>query len=171
MRTVDLPLRTRVAALAGRAIADASRIAGAGEGSVIGGRVTLAIDKRALELMAAGHQSAVVSGTNGKTTTTRLLTAGLSTLGSVTTNSAGANLLSGLVGALSAHRGAPLAALEVDEGLLPRAVAAVHPSAVVLLNLSRDQLDRIGEVRLNAEKWRSAIASARDFPSAPRDRE
>src|SRR3954470_4919680 len=97
MGLVELPLRTRVAALAGRAIADASRWVGAGEGSVIGGRVALAIDQRSLELMAAGHQSAVVSGTNGKTTTTRLLAAALATKGAVNTNSAGANLIPGLV--------------------------------------------------------------------------
>ncbi|MDQ3896430.1 MAG: MurT ligase domain-containing protein [Actinomycetota bacterium] len=160
MPTVDLPLRTRVAALAGRAIADASRLAGAGEGSVIGGRVTLAIDKRALELMAAGHQSAVVSGTNGKTTTTRLLAAALATRGPVNTNSAGANLLPGLVSSLFRGRAGAAVALEVDEGHLAEAVAAVHPTAVVLLNLSRDQLDRFGEVRRHASDWRLALAAS-----------
>ena len=160
MPTVDLPLRTRVAALAGRAIADASRLAGAGEGSVIGGRVTLAIDKRALELMAAGHQSAVVSGTNGKTTTTRLLAAALSTRGPVNTNSAGANLIPGLVSSLFRGRAGAAVALEVDEGHLAEAVAAVHPTAVVLLNLSRDQLDRFGEVRRHASDWRLALAAS-----------
>ena len=160
MPTVDLPLRTRVAALAGRAIADASRLAGAGEGSVIGGRVTLAIDKRALELMAAGHQSAVVSGTNGKTTTTRLLAAALSTRGPVSTNSAGANLIPGLVSTLFRGRAEAAVALEVDEGHLAEAIAAVHPTAVVLLNLSRDQLDRFGEVRRHASDWRLALAAS-----------
>ncbi len=161
MLVMALPLRTRLAVVAGQTVAELSRRAGTGQGSAIGGRVTLALDSRALELVAGGHESALVSGTNGKTTTTRLLAAGLGTLGNVTTNLAGANLLSGLVSALSAHRGAPLAALEVDEGLLPRAVEAVRPAAVVLLNLSRDQLDRIGEVRLNADKWRRAVVAAR----------
>jgi lipid II isoglutaminyl synthase (glutamine-hydrolysing) len=160
MPTVDLPLRTRVAALAGRAIADASRLAGTGEGSVIGGRVTLAIDKRALELMAAGHQSVVVSGTNGKTTTTRLLAAALATRGPVSTNSAGANLIPGLVSTLFRGRAEAAVALEVDEGHLAEAVAAVHPTAVVLLNLSRDQLDRFGEVRRHASDWRRALAAS-----------
>lgn len=160
MRSVDLPLRTRVAALAGRAIADASRWVGAGEGSVIGGRVTLAIDQRALELMAAGHQSVAVSGTNGKTTTTRLLAAALSTRGPVSTNSAGANLIPGLVSSLFRGRAGAAVALEVDEGHLAEAVAAVHPTAVVLLNLSRDQLDRFGEVRRHAADWRLALAAS-----------
>ncbi|MGH9265927.1 MAG: MurT ligase domain-containing protein [Acidimicrobiales bacterium] len=160
MRSVDLPLRTRVAALAGRAIADASRWLGTGEGSVIGGRVTLAIDQRALELMAAGHQSVVVTGTNGKTTTTRLLAAALSTRGPVSTNSAGANLIPGLVSTLFRGRAGAAVALEVDEGHLAEAVAAVHPTAVVLLNLSRDQLDRFGEVRRHASDWRLALAAS-----------
>jgi len=149
-----------MAALAGRAIADASRWVGAGEGSVIGGRVTLAIDQRALELMAAGHQSVAISGTNGKTTTTRLLAAALSTRGPVSTNSAGANLLPGLVSSLFRGRAGAAVALEVDEGHLAEAIAAVHPTAVVLLNLSRDQLDRFGEVRRHAADWRLALAAS-----------
>src|SRR5438270_8953466 len=144
-----LPLRTRVASGAGRAVAALSRRVGAGEGSVIGGRVLLAVDRGALERLAAGRTIALVSGTNGKTTTTRMLAAALETRGPVTTNSAGANLLSGLVTTLA--RGgtsdAP-AVLEVDEGLVPSAMAALHPSVLLLLNLSRDQLDRIGEVRI-----------------------
>jgi UDP-N-acetylmuramyl tripeptide synthase len=148
--------------MAGRAIADASRWVGAGEGSVIGGRVTLAIDQRALELMAAGHQSVAVSGTNGKTTTTRLLAAALSTRGPVSTNSAGANLIPGLVSSLFRGRAGAAVALEVDEGHLAEAVAAVHPTAVVLLNLSRDQLDRFGEVRRHAADWRLALAASPD---------
>jgi lipid II isoglutaminyl synthase (glutamine-hydrolysing) len=157
---VELPLRTRVAALAGRMVAEVSRRAGAGEGSVIGGRVTMALDPRALELMAAGHQVALVSGTNGKTTTTRLLAAALATRGPVSSNSAGANLLPGLVSALSWEKPGAMVALEVDEGLLSTAVDTLHPAVVVLLNLSRDQLDRIGEVRLHAEAWRRTLGKA-----------
>jgi UDP-N-acetylmuramyl tripeptide synthase len=52
------------------------------------------------------------------------------------------------------------AVLEVDEGLLPKAVAGLHPSVVLLLNLSRDQLDRIGEVRIHAQRWRAALEGA-----------
>jgi UDP-N-acetylmuramyl tripeptide synthase len=155
-----LPVRTRLAVVAGRAVSEVSRRAGTGQGSAVGGRVTLALDPRALELLAAGHRAVLVSGTNGKTTTTRLVAAALATAGKVTTNSAGANLLSGLVGTLSGSGGAALGAFEVDEGLVPAVVAAVRPEAVVLLNLSRDQLDRIGEVRLHAEAWRRALVGA-----------
>lgn len=154
---MELPLRTRLAALSGRLVSTISRRAGAGAGSNIGGRVTLALDPHALELMAAGREVAFVSGTNGKTTTTHLLAGALARRGSVTTNSAGANLLSGLVTTLAGQGEAHYAVLEVDEGMLARAIAAVRPSVVVLLNLSRDQLDRIGEVRLHAEAWRRAV--------------
>ncbi|MFN2606501.1 MAG: MurT ligase domain-containing protein [Acidimicrobiales bacterium] len=152
-----LPVRTRLAVTAGRVVSEVSRRVGTGEGSAIGGRVTLALDAGALGRLATGRRVALVSGTNGKTTTTRLLAAALGTAGEVATNSAGANLLSGLMGTLSGAEAAASAALEVDEGLLPAAVAAVHPEVVVLLNLSRDQLDRIGEVRLHAEAWRRAL--------------
>src|SRR5439155_874813 len=108
----------------------------------------------------AGRTIALVSGTNGKTTTTRMLAAALGTRGPVSTNSTGANLVSGLVTTLA--RGGPdePAVLEVDEGLVPAAVAGLHPSVVTLLNLSRDQLDRIGEVRIPAQRWRAALESA-----------
>ena len=162
-------MRTRLAVLAGRAVSEASRRLGTGQGSAIGGRVTLAVDSRALELLAAGRRVGLVSGTNGKTTTTRLLAAALATAGEVSTNSAGANLLSGIVGTLSSPEAGlrgpnavagSYAALEVDEGLLPKAIDAVHPAVVALLNLSRDQRDRIGEVRLHAEAWRRALGAA-----------
>jgi UDP-N-acetylmuramyl tripeptide synthase len=103
---------------------------------------------------------ALVTGTNGKTTTTRLLTAAMGTRGPVTTNAAGANLASGLVSALARHRRGTAAVLEVDEGLLPHAIVAMHPAVVMLLNLSRDQLDRIGEVRTHATRWRAALDRA-----------
>src|SRR5205823_3447100 len=152
-----LPLRTRMAARAGRAVAAVSRRAHAGEGSVIGGIVLLRIDPRALERYAAGHTVCLVSGTNGKTTTTRLLASALETRGPVTTNATGANLLSGLVSTLADGPDGGAAVLEVDEALLPTAVARLHPGLVVLLNLSRDQLDRIAETRLHAQAWRTAL--------------
>lgn len=150
------PARTRAAALAGRATAALSRALGKGEGSVIGGRVTLALDPNSLENLARGRTIALVSGTNGKTTTTSMLSAALSTLEPVATNLAGANMYGGMVSALSSSR-ARLAVLETDEAHLPTTLRATKPRVVVLLNLSRDQLDRVGEVRMQAEKWRTAL--------------
>ena len=158
--TTALPVRTRLAASAGLAVAGLSRRVGAGEGSVIGGRVLLAVDPGALERLAAGRTIALVSGTTGKTTTTRMLAASLETRGPVVTNSTGANLLSGLVTTLARGGVGYPAVLEVDEGLVPSAVAGLHPTVVLLLNLSRDQLDRIGEVRIPAQRWRAALEGA-----------
>jgi len=157
---MGLPLRTQLAVLAGRAVSEVSRKVGTGEGSAVGGRVTLALDPHALHRLATGHDVALVSGTNGKTTTTRLLAAALGTRAGVTTNSAGANLLSGLVSTLSQSQPSDLGVFEVDEGLLPKVVDAARPAVVALLNLSRDQLDRIGEVRLHAEAWGRALGAA-----------
>jgi lipid II isoglutaminyl synthase (glutamine-hydrolysing) len=125
---------------------------------VIGGRATLLLDPLALSRLASGRRSVLVSGTNGKTTTNRLLRAALATAGPVVSNSGGANLPYGLVAALStAPPGAALAALEVDEAYLGPVASAVRPEVICLLNLSRDQLDRINEVRMLAGRWRQVI--------------
>lgn len=148
-----------MAAQAGLAAAGLSRRLGKGEGSVIGGRVTMTLDPGSLQRLSAGRTVALVSGTNGKTTTTSLLVAAMETSGQVVTNVSGANMFGGMVGALSSSK-AGLAVLEVDESHLPRAIELVRPKFVVLLNLSRDQLDRYGEVRMQAQKWRDALGDS-----------
>jgi UDP-N-acetylmuramyl tripeptide synthase len=100
----------------------------------------------------------VVTGTNGKSTTTRMTAAALATLGPVATNAEGANMDAGLVAALAAEREATLAALEVDEMHVPHVSDAVDPSVVVLLNLSRDQLDRVGEINVIERTLRAGLA-------------
>ncbi|MDR3647790.1 MAG: MurT ligase domain-containing protein, partial [Acidimicrobiales bacterium] len=156
------PVRARLAGRASTAVSAASRRLHLGGGSVIGGRVGLLIAPDLLGTLAAGRRVALVTGTNGKTTTTRLLTAALGGAGRVATSSAGANLPAGLAAALaSAEPGVP-AVLEVDEGYLGAVADAVHPEVVALLNLSRDQLDRVSEVRMVAARWRQALSAARD---------
>ncbi len=159
MSAGTLPVRTRVAVAATRAVNALSRHAGAGSGTVAGGNVGLALDPLLLERLAAGRPMALVSGTNGKTTTTRLLAVAIEgALGRAATNATGSNMPAGHVTALAATpQGAP-AVLEVDEGYLPRLVASLGPRVVVLLNLSRDQLDRTSEVRMVANKWRRALS-------------
>ncbi len=161
-RLARLPIRTRFAAGAGTAVAGLSRHLGRGGGSVVGGRVTLGLDPAALRHLARGHRIGLVSGTNGKTTTTSLLRAALATTGPVVTNVLGANLPPGLAAALA---GAPVgvpAALEVDEAWLGRVVTATAPEVCVLLNLSRDQLDRNNEVRHLAASWRQTFDGRAD---------
>ncbi|MGH9105323.1 MAG: MurT ligase domain-containing protein [Acidimicrobiales bacterium] len=155
------PLRARFAGAVGVWLGGLSRAAGQGSGSVIGGHAILAIEPRALARFAAGREVALVSGTNGKTTTTKLLARalGAATGQEVVTNPEGANLPAGLAAALAGGRPGAPAALEVDEAWLGRVAAEVKPGALVLLNLSRDQLDRNNEVRLVAERWRQACQS------------
>ncbi|HLJ07444.1 MAG TPA: MurT ligase domain-containing protein [Acidimicrobiia bacterium] len=136
-----------------------SRLTGRGGGAVIGGKVALTLDKAALVKLAAGRSLYLVSGTNGKTTTTALLAAALGTAGPVVTNMTGANLKPGLVSALARDLESPVAVLEVDEAALVQVLADTTASVVVLLNLSRDQLDRYGEVRLAAQKWRTSLGA------------
>ena len=138
-------------------IAAVSRLTGRGSGAVIGGRVALAVDKDALSKLAAGRSLYLVSGTNGKTTTTALLAAALATAGPIVHNTTGANLKAGLVSALAKDLESPVAVLEVDEAALVQVLAETTATVVVLLNLSRDQLDRYGEVRLAAAKWRTSL--------------
>lgn len=150
-------VRLDIAVQAGRGASWLSPKLGRGGGSMIGGRVTLALDHSALAKLAADLAVVLVSGTNGKTTTSHLLAAALRTIGPVAHNSAGANMSEGIVAALSAHRSAKFAVIEVDELHLGDVAKAVNPVAVVLLNLSRDQLDRGNEVRNVATRLSNAL--------------
>jgi lipid II isoglutaminyl synthase (glutamine-hydrolysing) len=136
-----------------------SRALGRGSGTVAGGRVGLAIDPSLVSTLAQGRRVALVSGTNGKTTTTRMVVAALTGPGSaaVATNDTGANMPAGHVSAMAGTPPGTDTVLEVDEGYLPRLVDETHPRVIVLLNLSRDQLDRISEVRMLAERWRRSM--------------
>jgi UDP-N-acetylmuramyl tripeptide synthase len=99
----------------------------------------------------------VVSGTNGKTTTTAMIAAALGD--DVTTNTDGANLPNGWVSALLEHASTGPVVLEVDEAYLPAALDAAPEAVVVLLNLSRDQLDRHSETRMLAVRWRDTLTA------------
>jgi UDP-N-acetylmuramyl tripeptide synthase len=138
--------RGRIALGAGATARWASRVTGRGAGAMIGGLVAIALDESILAQLGAGRCSVVVTGTNGKSTTTRMTAAALATLGPVATNAEGANMDAGLVAALAGARDAQLAALEVDEMHVPHVADATDPAVFVLLNLSRDQLDRVGEI-------------------------
>jgi UDP-N-acetylmuramyl tripeptide synthase len=133
-------------------------VIGTGGGGVIGGRVILRIDRSAPGLLASGRDILLVSGTNGKTTTTALLSAALGAVGPVTTNADGANTAAGLVTALAGESSGTVV-LETDEGWVPWAVSNLRPHAAILLNLSRDQLSRHHEVDKLASAWRQAMQS------------
>src|ERR1019366_6045168 len=156
-----LPVRARVATTLGGAAGRMSRLAGRGDGSVIGGVIGLRVEPGLLSLLAADRQIVLVTGTNGKTTTTRLITSALSALGQeVASNAFGANMEAGLAAALGQAPDAPYAVLEVDEKYIPAVLQATQARVVTLLNLSRDQMDRAAEIWLVARRWREALAAA-----------
>jgi UDP-N-acetylmuramyl tripeptide synthase len=153
--------RLLLAARLGRAAQAASKRLGRGNGAVIGGSVASFVYPGILTRAASGVTAVAVSGTNGKTTTTRLIAAALATQSDVLTNVHGANLPNGVVSALlDPHEPDARLVAEVDERYLPAVMRDVQPRVVVLLNLSRDQIDRMAEVRSNAVRWRTAIAAA-----------
>ncbi|HXK52385.1 DUF1727 domain-containing protein [Candidatus Nomurabacteria bacterium] len=102
----------------------------------------------------------LISGTNGKTTTAKLITHILEQSGyKVLNNKTGANLLNGLVTTiLLADIGSvDYCVLEIDEFTLPRFLEYIDPKAIALLNLSRDQLDRYGETDIVLDRWQQSI--------------
>ena len=160
--------RLSAALMAGRAAATLSRRLGRGGGTVIAGHLVPRIAPDALREVTHSlpNGSIVVSGTNGKTTTTRLLShilhgAGLRPIH----NRAGANLLSGLFSAVAqatdwqARPRGDIGLFEVDEATLPRALQHIQPRVLLLHNIFRDQLDRYGEVHFVASLWRDATRS------------
>ncbi|MFF2553260.1 MurT ligase domain-containing protein [Nocardia sp. NPDC058058] len=154
----DISVRGQLALRAATAASWASRRAGRGNGSMIGGLIALKIDPTIMTQLGRGRRTVLVTGTNGKSTTTRMTTAALQTVGAVATQADGANMDAGIVAALTANRVAPLAAIEVDELHLPHVADALEPAAVVLLNLSRDQLDRVGEINMIERRLRAGMA-------------
>lgn len=145
-----------LAAAAVRWVNAVSRLLGRGAGTVVGGRVGLALDPHLLRGLSASRPIVLVSGTNGKTTTTAMVARGWGR--TVATNETGSNMPPGHVAALVGTGRVP-AALEVDESWLGSVAEQTRPRVVTLLNLSRDQLDRANEVRSIALRWRTACAT------------
>ena len=134
-----------------------SRLTKRGSGVMVTGRIILKLQPDAVSLLSKKRKVILISGTNGKTTTTSLIYSALKTETSVASNYTGANLFAGLAAALAKDLSAPIAALEVDEMVIPWAIKQTQPEMVVLLNLGRDQLDRLSEVRFVAQKWKNAL--------------
>ena len=151
--------RLAVETTAARGIGALSRVVGRGGGTTLPGKVLWKVDPAAVDALAARLPQgvALVSATNGKTTTTAMAAEILGKDTQLAWNRAGANLLSGIASALVAGRGAGLGLFEVDEGALPEALARTRPRVVALGNLFRDQLDRYGELEIVAERWRTAV--------------
>lgn len=147
--------RLAIAALAGNFASGLSQALKRGRGETIMGRTILAIDPSAIAKLAKDRDIVLVSGTNGKTTTTANLAKILEfgTDEQVSTSQYGANMSAGIAAALAAKPRNRFVVLECDELYLPTMYKLVAPKVIVLLNLSRDQLHRTGEVRKVANLW------------------
>ncbi len=152
-----LTVETTAARLAGRL----SRAAGRGGGTTLPGKLLWKVDPGAIDALARRlpDGAAIVSATNGKTTTTAMAARILQERHRLAWNSSGANLASGIASTLLQARDAELGLLEVDEFALPELLLRVQPRVLVLANLFRDQLDRYGELEHIAERWRVAIGA------------
>jgi UDP-N-acetylmuramyl tripeptide synthase len=152
-------VRLAVEVALARGIGRLSRLARAGGGTTLPGKLLATVDRDAVDALAARlpQGCALVSATNGKTTTCALAAAVLAPRARLTRNAAGANLMSGVASTLVDARDAELGLFEVDEAALPEVARRLRPRVVSLGNLFRDQLDRYGELEIVAERWRAMI--------------
>jgi UDP-N-acetylmuramyl tripeptide synthase len=155
---IRVPLGAEI--LLARAAASLSRLAGAGGGTTVPGKLLWKLDPGAVDRLAARlpEGTALVSATNGKTTTSAMAARILAPSYQLAHNRSGANLVSGVASALLTARDAELGLFEVDEAALPEVARRLRPRAVCLGNLFRDQLDRYGELELLAQRWREAVS-------------
>jgi UDP-N-acetylmuramyl tripeptide synthase len=167
-------LRRGAAIAAGRATGQVTRRLGVGGGTTLPGLIAEKIDPTIVADLAAQVRGGaiVITGTNGKTTTSGLVAAALRAGGlEVWRNREGSNLMRGLAttllnrahwtGAISSNANT-VCVLEVDEAALAPAVRAIQPRVIAITNLFRDQLDRYGEVDTVAQIWRTALATLPD---------
>jgi UDP-N-acetylmuramyl tripeptide synthase len=158
--------RLTLALAAGRAAGTAAKVLRAGGGTSFPGSVARRIDPRVLQKVAAASnaQKVVVTGSNGKTTTCRMIAA-LAHAGGlrVTQNRSGSNLRQGVISAavrgtdLRGRMDAQLFLLEVDEGAVRLVAPDLGPDTFLVTNIFRDQLDRFGELYSMAKGLEDAI--------------
>jgi UDP-N-acetylmuramyl tripeptide synthase len=160
-------MRRTAAVWAGKATGALSRISRLGGGTTLPGDVARAIDPDVLRKLSRDLKQGaiVITGTNGKTTTSRLITTLLEGAGhTVVSNRAGANLIFGATAAALERAGADgrlnadWGVFEIDEASLERAVDEIQPRVAIVLNLFRDQLDRYGELESIAKRIEEALA-------------
>ncbi|WP_320670932.1 MurT ligase domain-containing protein [Patulibacter defluvii] len=173
MSRTGVPLTAAIGAA--RTAGRAARASGRG-GTSLPGKVLTRLRPDAIGRMASRleHGSAVLSATNGKTTTAALAASILERHGeTLVHNRQGANMAGGIAATLldSWRRGRPggqLGLFEVDEFWLGGLVDELRPRVLLLANLFRDQLDRYGELEAIADRWRAMVEAAGPPPDGPR---
>jgi len=137
-----------------------------GNGSTWPGHIALKLNSKIVNdiLDSSNAQTIVIVGTNGKTTTTKLLETILeANKKSVLINSSGANLLNGVTSSLllncslSGKLNKDFAIFELDENAFPKFLEKIEPNYIIVLNLFRDQLDRYGEINTISKNWNLAL--------------
>ncbi|MCO6183324.1 Mur ligase family protein [Leuconostoc fallax] len=138
-------------------------------GTSLPGKLAVKIDPTILKHIQQDFDLIVVTGTNGKTLTTALITRVLRAGGyDVITNPSGSNMIQGITGTLVTSKfkknngKRPIAVLEVDEANVALVASAIQPKMFVLTNIFRDQLDRYGEIYTTYDKIVSGIKYAPD---------
>lgn len=164
-------LRASLAVVGGRTAGALSRRLHLGGGTSIAGIVAQRLYPDIIEHLSTQLQqgSILVTGTNGKTTTSGFIAAILSDAGlRIWRNREGSNLMRGIAGALVIRSqpngklrrsGHAISIFEVDEAVMPLAVRTIPTRVAVFTNLFRDQLDRYGEVDSVLERWQQTISS------------
>ena len=172
MSSSSASLRSGLTIALGRAARLAARLRGGGSGgTALPGLVMEKTDpgflRRTLDQLPLGV--VVVSGTNGKTTTTKMVVELLTAQGlKVLTNRTGSNFVRGVLASLLTEvdavgrLDADVAVLELDEAHAVRFVRRVRPRAALLLNVMRDQLDRFGEIDYTASLLHKVAAATTD---------
>ncbi|RJQ38928.1 DUF1727 domain-containing protein [Candidatus Microgenomates bacterium] len=151
----------------GKFIFKISNLLNLGSGSTWPGHVALLGNKNFVKELIQKNKKlkiVLIAGTNGKTTTAKLIQTILEKTGKkVFQNKAGANLLNGIASTLLLHSNEicaisyDYAIFEIDENSLPLILNELTPNYIILLNLFRDQLDRYGEVDSIAKKWKKSL--------------
>lgn len=137
-------------------------------GSNFPGKIALKLDKKILKKLSKDYEVILVTGTNGKTTTTSMIFNVIKNSGSeAITNDTGANMLSGIVACFIQNyslfnKKMRYAVIEVDEANLIYVTKYIYPSIITITNLFRDQMDRYGEVYTTLEKLLDGIKNCSD---------
>lgn len=160
--------RAIIAILLCKALRLVSRLLHRG-GTAMPGRFALRICPELLKLLAKDVKTVAVTGTNGKTTSSRMIEEAFSLCGmSYFANRSGANLISGITTefvmncSLSGRMRKEYAVIECDEAAARKVFGQLRPQVIVVTNLFRDQLDRYGEVTHTLENIREAIKGTPD---------
>jgi len=163
-------MRKFLAVLVARIVRKTSRATGQGSGSTLPGLLAEKIDPNIISKLARKFPKGIVliTGTNGKTTTAKMLAAILNKAGhKVVYNFAGSNLSRGISSLLTEHANfwgtkikGQMGIFEVDEATLPEIAAKIPPRYILVTNLFRDQLDRYGELDKTAAIIGSALQAS-----------